>query len=79
MSQEACNEHNYTAEQKLLHKRRARKSYDFPAKTSVFWQRVTMLLHKSIVARCEARSGQQWYYIQPLLPAARQDSNKPSF
>jgi hypothetical protein len=24
--------HNYTAEKKLLHKRRARKSYDLPAK-----------------------------------------------
>jgi hypothetical protein len=30
------NIHNYTAKQKLLHKRRARKSYDLPAKTSVF-------------------------------------------
>ncbi len=30
-----CNAHNYTAEQKLLHKRRARKSYDIPLQTIV--------------------------------------------
>jgi hypothetical protein len=66
--------HNYTAEQKLLHKRRARKSYDIPLQIHCYpqqaSQRVTMVEHKSIVTRYRPPSGLQWYYISPLLPAA---------